>query len=85
MKFVETTASKEVERILKTRNFTIVTGHTGIGKSAIVHHIALKYRSQGWIVKPVCTVMEMIQIVNSFQHDLDDRTLFVLQCCYRES
>uniref|UniRef100_A0A8W8NYJ4 Novel STAND NTPase 3 domain-containing protein n=1 Tax=Magallana gigas TaxID=29159 RepID=A0A8W8NYJ4_MAGGI len=44
--FVETKASREVEGLIKCQNIVIVTGHTGCGKSAIVHHVALKYRSQ---------------------------------------
>lgn len=76
--FVETKASKEVERLIKCQNIVIVTGHTGSGKSAIVHHVALKYRSQGWIVKPVCAVMDMLEIINVSTGDLDGRTLFVL-------
>lgn len=31
----------------------IVTGKSGCGKSAIIQHIALKYRKKGWTVKPV--------------------------------
>lgn len=63
--FVETEASKEVERLINSQNIVIVTGHTGSGKSAIVHHSALKCRSQGWNIKPVRTVVEMIQTINS--------------------
>lgn len=76
--FVETKASKEVERLIKCQNIVIVIGHTGSGKSAIVHHGALKYRSQGWKVKPVCTVMDVVQNINISTRDLDDKILFVL-------
>lgn len=31
----------------------IVTGHSGSGKSAIIQHVALKYRKEGWIVKRI--------------------------------
>lgn len=37
-----------------------MAGHSGSGKSAIIQHIALKYRSQGWIVKPIYEVRELI-------------------------
>lgn len=76
--FVETKASKEVERLINCQNIAVVTGHSGSGKSAIVHHIALKYRNQGWKVKPVYTVMEIIQTINSFTSVLDKKALFVL-------
>lgn len=76
--FVETKASKEVERLINCQNIAVVTGHSGSGKSAIVQHIALEYRSQGWNVKPVRTVMEMIQTINSFTSVLDKKALFVL-------
>lgn len=55
----------------------IVIGHTGSGKSAIVNHTALKYRSQGWKVKPVWTVMDVVHIMIS-TCDLEDMILFVL-------
>lgn len=76
--FVETKASKEVERLIKCQNIVIVIGHTGSGKSAIVNYTALKYRSQGWKVKPVYTVMDLVQIIKISTGDLNDRILFVL-------
>lgn len=76
--FVETKATKEVERLIKCQNIVIVIGQIGSGKSAIVHHIALKYRSQGWKVKPVSTVMDVVQIIKTSICDQDDRILFVL-------
>lgn len=76
--FVETKASREVEGLIKCKNIVIVTGHTGSGKSAIVHHVALKYRSQGWSVKPICAVMDMKEIINVSTGDFNDRTIFVL-------
>lgn len=75
--FFETKASKEVERRIHSKDMVIVTGHTGSGKSAIVQHIALKYRSQGWNVKPVCTMTEIIQTINSTTSGRE-RTFFVL-------
>lgn len=75
--FVETKASKEVERLIICQNIAIVKGHSGSGKSAIVHYIALKYRSQGWNVKPVRTVMEVIQTINSFTSVIKNKVLFV--------
>lgn len=51
----------------------IVTGKSGTGKSAIVQHIALKYRNQGWVVKPVKTVEEIVNVMlplEGYQHKL---------------
>ena len=42
--FVQTTASEKVENLIKSKNLVIVAGHSGCGKTAIVQHIALKYR-----------------------------------------
>lgn len=63
---------------MKSQNIVIVTGHTGSGKSAILHHIALKYRREGWDVKPVHTVTEMINILKSSKSILRSETIFVL-------
>lgn len=38
----------------------IVTGKSGCGKSAIIQHIALKYRKEGWTVKPVRDIEEIV-------------------------
>lgn len=76
--FVETKASREVERLINIKNIVIVAGHSGSGKSAIVHHIALKYKSQGWNVKPVYTLKNLKQIIKSSTSGLKDRTLVVL-------
>lgn len=62
---------------MKNQNIVIVTGHTGSGKSAILHHIALKYRREGWDVKPVHTVTEMINILKSSKSILRSETIFV--------
>lgn len=75
--FVETEASKEVERLIDCQNIVIVTGHTGSGKSAIVHHSALKYKRQGWNIKPVRTVMEMMQTINSPSNTMKSKVLLV--------
>lgn len=74
--FVSTRASKEVETITKKQNLVIVTGPSGSGKSAIIQHIALQYRKQGWTVKPVKKVEE---IVNAFSEErmFESKLLFV--------
>lgn len=73
--FILTKGSKEVERRIRNNNLVIVTGHSGSGKSAIIQHIALRHRSQGWIVKLLNGVEE---ISKSYQLVLQDKTMFVL-------
>uniref|UniRef100_K1QTQ8 Ankyrin-1 n=1 Tax=Magallana gigas TaxID=29159 RepID=K1QTQ8_MAGGI len=72
--FISTKACKKVEQLIKDQNAVIVAGHSGSGKSAIIQHIALKYRSQGWIVKPIYEVRELINYCLLIQI----KTLFVL-------
>nr|XP_034330634.1 uncharacterized protein LOC105344498 isoform X7 [Crassostrea gigas] len=63
--FVSTNACEEVEKIIKSRNLVIVGGHSGSGKSAIIQHIALKYRKQGWTVRRVTEVKEIVNEYSS--------------------
>lgn len=74
--FVSTKSCKDVEHKLKAQNLIIVTGHSGSGKSAIIHHIAVKYRKQeGWIVKLVNDVVEFRDMLsNKFKKEV----LFVI-------
>ncbi|XP_052702922.1 uncharacterized protein LOC128179521 [Crassostrea angulata] len=74
--FVSTRACKEVEELIKSQNLVVVTGNSGSGKSAIIHHIALGYRSQGWTVKPVYNVKEITDTYSSVDV-LQSRILFV--------
>ena len=55
----------------------IVIGHSGSGKSAIIQHIALKYRKEGWDVKPVDIVKEIKESYESGSFK-EGKTLFVL-------
>lgn len=54
----------------------IVTGKPGTGKSAIVQHIALKYRKKGWTVKPVKRVEEIVNAI-SIVKGYKDKLFFV--------
>lgn len=74
--FVSTRARKKVETMTEKQNIVIVAGHSGYGKSAIIQHIALKYRKQGWTVKPVNKVEK---IVNAFPEEemLESKFIFV--------
>eukprot|EP00105_Crassostrea_gigas_P037348 XP_019921496.1 PREDICTED: uncharacterized protein LOC105325316 isoform X1 [Crassostrea gigas] len=75
--FIPTKACEEVESLINTQNLVIVVGHSGSGKSAIIQHIALKYRSQGWAVKPVTRVDKILEAYES-NNILPNKTLFVI-------
>lgn len=74
--FFSTAASREVERMLNNHSIVIVSGHSGSGKSAIIHHIALKYLKNRWLVKPVDSVEEIKEIYKA--NFIKNKTLFVL-------
>ncbi|XP_052710712.1 uncharacterized protein LOC128185077 [Crassostrea angulata] len=69
--FVSTKACEEVENRIKSKNLVVVVGHSGSGKSAIIQHIALKYKKQGWTVRRVEQVEDIVDEYNSsrFQKD----------------
>ena len=54
----------------------MVTGHSGSGKSAIIQHVALQYRRQGWIIKPVRNFHEIYDVYKSEKFE-KDRYVFV--------
>lgn len=73
--FFPTTACKQIEELIRKQNLVIVTGHSGSGKSAIVQHIALKFRNEGWIVK---LVYEVKDILNQYSSKLENNAIFVI-------
>lgn len=73
--FIPTKACKEVEKLADCECLIIVTGHSGSGKSAIIQHIALKYRKKDWMVKSLNDVHELI---DTLKKKIEDRTLLVL-------
>lgn len=75
--FIPTTACEEVESLIEKQNLVIVVGQSGSGKSAIIQHIALKYRSQGWAVKPITEVNKIFKAYES-NNILSNKTLFVI-------
>ena len=75
--FVPTTASEKVENLIKSKNLVIVAGHSGCGKTAIVRHVALKYKKSGWVVKPVDKVGEIKKAYTSGRFERN-KTIFVL-------
>lgn len=74
--FVSTKACEKVENLIKKENLVIVVGHSGSGKSAIIKNIALKYRQQKWVVKPV-TKVEQISSAFVENEVSENKTLFV--------
>lgn len=60
----------------ENQNLVIVAGHSGYRKSAIIQHIALKYREQGWTVKPVNKVEEILYAFSE-EEMLRRKVLFV--------
>lgn len=75
--FFSTRACKEVKSKIINQNLVITTVHSGSGKSAIIQHIALKYKDQGWIVKLFQDVRKMIKTCLEHEYPLEF-TLFVL-------
>lgn len=67
--FIQTKACEEVERKVEIQSPVIVTGHSGSGKSAIIQHIALKYRERGWSVKPIKGVEDLVNAFPSIESD----------------
>ena len=65
----------KVDEIIKTNNLVIVTGHSGSGKSAIIQHIALQYREQGWTIKPVYSFREIHEVYKSVNFEKDNYIL----------
>lgn len=70
-----TKACKNVEEQIKSENLVIVTGNTGSGKSAIVKHIALKYKESGWVVKKITN---MNTEINDLYIKKESETLFII-------
>lgn len=53
-KFFETSASRNILDVVKTKSFTIISGNSGMGKTAIAHHIALHLKEhEGYQILPI--------------------------------
>lgn len=76
--FITTKAYEQVEKKIKSHNVVVVTGHSGSGKSAIVQHIALQYRNQGWIVKSVTRPDEIMKACTISKIHLNNKILYVM-------
>lgn len=68
--YVSTKACKEVEKLLESQYLVVVTGHARSGKSAIIQHIALKYRKQNYVVKVLNTVKEIESVFEKNENKL---------------
>lgn len=75
--FYSTKASREVENLINSKNFVTVAGNSGCGKSAIIQHIALKYKKDGWYVRLFESVKDIIDEYTS-ENIAENRSLFVL-------
>eukprot|EP00105_Crassostrea_gigas_P043174 XP_019927322.1 PREDICTED: uncharacterized protein LOC109620110 [Crassostrea gigas] len=64
--FVSTRACQEVEQLVKSHNLVVVTGNSGSGKSAIIQHIALSYRSQGWTIRTIYSESTRLDLDDTF-------------------
>lgn len=53
-----------------------MAGHSGSGKSAIIQHIALKYKEQGWTVRRVNMVKDILDYCYSSRFQ-KNKTFFV--------
>lgn len=54
-----------------------MAGHSGSGKSAIIQHIALKYKEQGWTLRRVKMVKDIVDDCYSSRFQ-KNKTFFVL-------
>ncbi|CAC5413786.1 ANKRD50 [Mytilus coruscus] len=53
-KFFETSASRKILDVVKKNTFTIISGSSGMGKTAIAHHIALHLQEhEGYHILPI--------------------------------
>ncbi|XP_052693873.1 uncharacterized protein LOC128172150 isoform X2 [Crassostrea angulata] len=75
--FVSTRACKKVEEVITNHRTVLVTGQAGSGKSAIIQHIALKYKNEGWIVKSLSKLVEIKQEIN-LKRNLRNKILLVI-------
>lgn len=75
--FVPTKAYDETENKTKEHNLVTVSGHSRSGKSAIIQHIALRYKTEGWNVIPLQDVQGLIHTFYQGKK-FQKKTLFVL-------
>ncbi|VDI04421.1 Hypothetical predicted protein [Mytilus galloprovincialis] len=67
-KFVETAIINDLIKYLEKEHFAIVIGASGMGKSAIIHHIALQIcLIEGWTLIPCHSPYEIISHYKEFE------------------
>ncbi|XP_052079002.1 uncharacterized protein LOC127717259 isoform X32 [Mytilus californianus] len=71
--FVETRAAKCVLKCIKENSCLTITASSGVGKTSILHHVALKMKGEGFDILPVTNPNDIIQFYNPNQ-----KTLFVI-------
>ena len=69
----ETEGYTAVLDMVKSKNYMIIIGGSGSGKTATARHIALQLEKKGWEVVPVCKLKDIIQY-----GDRDHEQVFVL-------
>lgn len=62
-----------MEKAIENQSLVIVIGHPGLGKTAIIKNIALKYRADGWAVKSVKRIAEILSVICT----IENKTLYV--------
>ncbi|XP_052071822.1 uncharacterized protein LOC127710118 [Mytilus californianus] len=67
-KFVKTAIINDLLKYLEKEHFAIVIGASGMGKSAIIHHIALQIcQKEGWTVIPCHSPQEIISHYKEYE------------------
>ncbi|XP_062591784.1 uncharacterized protein LOC134253284 [Saccostrea cucullata] len=73
--FYITKGCKKVIKLIRNISIVTITGDQGSGKSAIAHHLALKYQNEGWSVIPIQDIRNM---VGHIDFTSSSKQLFVL-------
>ncbi|XP_071137262.1 uncharacterized protein [Mytilus edulis] len=63
--FFETNGEKSVLNYIKEHNFIVVTGSAGVGKSSLMHRVALTMQTEGYDIFPVSGPKEIIKWHNT--------------------
>lgn len=60
--FIETNASNYVHKMLQKHQVVTISGYPGSGKSFMARHIALELQSSGWIIAPLVSIDQIINV-----------------------
>ena len=75
--FGPTKGCEEVREKLQNENLIVVTGVPRSGKTAIIQHIGLEYKNNGWCVKPIETFQEIKTACKAMDRYFEKYTLFI--------